>query len=365
MYGKAQSGIGNYIKQITDRLFQLDKENEYYIFLLDPIYSAYQTPHEKIHKVKVNARWYSYTEQTTFLSDLLRYKLDLIHFPNFNAPLLYQGKRVTTIHDITPRFFPGHKQKSRWHKFAYNLTIKTSLKKSAKIITISQYTKSDLTKFYGTKPEKIEVTYLGIEPQFKVIENYAKIEEVKDKYNISKPYLLFVGVWRNHKNIQGLVRAFEEIKKEGQFDLQLVIAGQEDVHYPNIRRAINDSLFRADIITPDFVPDNELPALYNGAKLFVLPSFYEGFGLIGLEAMACGLPVVSSNLTSLPEIFGPAALYFNPRDANQMAESIKRVLRDEKLQKELKKSGFEQIKKYSWDKTARETLEIYKQILLK
>ncbi|MBN1325623.1 glycosyltransferase family 4 protein [Candidatus Falkowbacteria bacterium] len=363
MYGKSQSGIGNYIKQITDRIFELDKENDYYLFLLEPQFSEYTEPHKKIHKIKVTAPWYSYSEQINFLFDLLKYKLDLVHFPNFNAPLLYPFKRVTTIHDITPKFFPGHKQKSIWHKLAYNLTIRTSLALSQKIIAISQWTKADLLKYFVKNPDKIEVTYLGTEPQFQVIENYAKIKEVKEKYKITKPYLFFVGVWRNHKNLEGLVHAFEIIKKESQFDIQLVIAGQEDPAYSQIRETINNSPFKNDIITPGFINDADLPLIYNGASLFVLPSFYEGFGLIGLEAMACGLPVISSDATCLPEIYGEAALYFNPKNIDEMAEKILEALKSFPLQAELKNKGFEQIKKYSWEKTASQTLQIYKKIL--
>jgi glycosyltransferase involved in cell wall biosynthesis len=363
MYGKAQSGIGNYIKQITDRIFELDKDNDYYLFLLEPQYSEYKEPHQKIHKVKVSSPWYSYNEQTNFLIDLLKYKLDLVHFPNFNAPILYPFKRVTTIHDITPKFFPGHKQKSVWHKWAYNLTIKASLALSRKIIAISKWTKTDLIKYFGQKQAKIDITYLGIEPQFQLIENYAKIKEVKDRYGITKPYLFFVGVWRNHKNIEGLVHAFEIIKKNAQFDMQLVIAGQEDPAYPQIRKTINSSPFKHDIITPGFVNDNDLPLIYNGAALFILPSFYEGFGLIGLEAMACGVPVISANSTCLPEIYGEAAIYFDPKNINEMAKKIVEVLKNFSSQAELKNKGYEQIKKYSWEKTASQTLQIYKKIL--
>lgn len=363
MYGKAQSGIGNYIKQITDRIFQLDKDNDYYLFLLEPQYSEYKEPHQKIHKVKVTAPWYSYNEQIGFLFNLLKYKLDLVHFPNFNAPIFYPGKRITTIHDITPKFFPGHKQKAFWHKLAYNLTLKAGLAFSKRIITISEWSKADLIKYFKQKKAKIDITYLGTEPQFQIIENYAKIKEAKDKYGITKPYLFFVGVWRNHKNIEGLVHAFEILKNDGRFDIQLVIAGQEDPAYPQIRKTIKDSIFQNDIITPGFINDNDLSLLYNGAALFVLPSFYEGFGLIGLEAMACGLPVVSSDSTCLPEIYGDAAAYFDPKDIDDVASKISVLLKNYSLQAELKNKGFAQIKKYSWDIAAKQTLEIYKKIL--
>jgi len=363
MYGKNVSGIGTYVKNITDQIFELDKDNDYYIFLLEPNFSEFKIPNSRVHKVKVDSYWYSYAEQTKFLKAINKQKLDLMHFPHFNAPIFYSGKRIHTIHDITPKFFPGHKQKSWYRKKAYQMTIRASLKKSAKIITISQNTKTDLMKHFNTAADKIEVTYLGIEDQFKKVENYAKIKELKDKYGITKPYLFFISAWRNHKNFQGLIKAFETLKNQYKLDYQLVLGGKEDPHYPNIRQEINNSDYKEDIITLGFVPDNELPLFYNSADIFVLPSFYEGFGIIGLEAMACGTPVVSSNSTSLPEILGDAAIYFEPNDVLEMASKINNLINNQKLKEELINKGFQQITKYSWKECAKKTITIYQKVI--
>ncbi|MFA5189003.1 MAG: glycosyltransferase family 1 protein [Patescibacteria group bacterium] len=363
MYGKSQSGIGNYIKQLTTNIFQIDKENDYFLFLLDPIYSEYQISQANVHKIKAQAPWYSYSEQTTFLNQLNQSKLDLMHFPHFNAPIFYQKPRITTIHDITPKFWPGHKQKSWWRKKAYELTIKSSLRKSAKIIADSQAAKQDLIKYFNVSEKKIAVIYLGIETDFKIIDNYAKIKELKDKYQITKPFIFFISAWRNHKNFEGLISAFELLKSQGDFDYQLVLGGQEDAHYPNIRQVILHSKFKDDIICPGFIAENELPLFYNAAELFVIPSFYEGFGLIGLEAMACGLPVISSNAGSLPEILGSAALYFDPHDTAAIAQTMLKVLNAPELKAQLLKQGLEQIKKYSWPECAQKTSQLYNQIL--
>lgn len=363
MYGKAQSGIGNYIQQLTSNIFQLDKENDYFLFLLEPFFSLYQVPHDKIHKIKVTSPWYSYAEQTKFLLDILKYKLDLMHFPHFNAPIFYQRPRITTIHDITPKFFPGHKQKSWWRKKAYELTIKTSLKKSSKIIADSETAKQDIIKYFKVPADKIAVVYLGIESDFKKIENYAKIKELKDRYNITKPFIFFISAWRNHKNFEGLIKAFELLKEQGNFDYQLVLGGQEDPHYQNIKKTIIQSEYKNDIITPGFISDKELPLFYNAAEIFVIPSFYEGFGLIGLEALACDLPVIASNQGSLPEILGKAALYFDPHNVKEIAQTIKRVLNAPDLKNQLRQKGQEQIAKYSWLACAQKTLELYNQIL--
>jgi glycosyltransferase involved in cell wall biosynthesis len=286
-----------------------------------------------------------------------------MHFPHFNAPIFYNKKRLVTIHDIIPKFFPGHKQKSWLRKKAYELTITTNLKKSAKIIADSQATKQDLINHFNISENKIAVINLGIEKHFKKIENYAKIKELKDKYQITKPFIFFISVWRNHKNFEGLIHAFEILKNKSNFDYQLVLGGQEDPNYPYIRQTINDSPYKNDIIASGFIADEELPLFYNAAELVAIPSFYEGFGLIGLEAMACGTPVISSSVTSLPEINGDAALYFNPKNTEQMAEKIYSVLTNSELKNQLIAKGYQQIKKYSWQKCAQKTLNLYNEIL--
>lgn len=363
MYGKVQSGIGTYIQQLTAHLFALDKNNEYYLFLLDQAFTKYKTPNHNVHKIKTAAYWYSYAEQTKFLWQLNKFNFDLMHFPHFNAPIFYNKLRITTIHDITPKFFPGHKQKSWYRKKAYELTIKSSLKKSAKIFTISQNTKNDLIKYFKVTPEKIAVTYLGIEPQFKKITDYAKIKEIKAKYGITKPYLFFISTWRNHKNFQGLIKAFSILKNKYKLDYQLVLGGLEDPHYPNISQTINKSEHKKDIITPGFISDQELPLFYNAAEIFIIPSYYEGFGIIGLEAMACETPVISSKITSLPEILGEAAIYFDPHNPAEIAQKAKEVITNQELKNQLINKGLEQTKKYSWQKCAQETFTLYQKII--
>jgi glycosyltransferase involved in cell wall biosynthesis len=285
-----------------------------------------------------------------------------MHFPHFNAPIFYSGKRVHTIHDITPKFFPGHKQKSWFRKKAYELTIKTSLRKSAQIITISQNTKVDLIKHFQVPETKIIVSYLGIEKHFKKVENYANIKELKAKYGITKPYLFFISAWRNHKNFEGLIKAFELLKKQGS-DYQLVLGGKEDPNYPNITQVLKNSEYKNDIISPGFISDQELPTFYSDAEIFIIPSFYEGFGIIGLEAMACQTPVISSNSTALPEILGDAALYFDPKNTQEIADQITTLSNNQELQAQLITKGLEQIKKYSWTDCAKQTLNTYKKIL--
>ena len=364
MYGpKSTTGIGNYIQKLTDSLFLIDKKNEYILFMLEPGYSEFTPPNKRIEKVMVTCPWYSWSEQRQMPKILLRHKLDLVHFPHFNVPIFYPKKFLVTIHDITPRFFPGPKvKKSLIRKFGYQAALWSGIKRSKKIITVSNHTKNNLIKFFKAPADKIKVTYLGVEKYFKVIDDREAIQRVKDKYRITKPFIFYIGVWRDHKNLPGLIKSFEILKSNQQFDFQLVLGGKPDPAYPEIQRALNLCRFKADIILPGFIPETELPLFYNAAELFVLPSYCEGFGLVALESLACGTPVIASKSTSLPEILADSALYFNPDSPKDIAQLIKKITSDPVLYEDLQTRGSETVKKYTWPECAEKTLAIYESV---
>ena len=363
MHGYAQTGIGNYIRHLLEYIFKQDKKNNYVIFLMPEEYDNFILPNGRIKKVKVSAKWYSWKEQLLFPFQLYKEKLDLIHFTHFNSPILYFKKSIITIHDITPFFFPGHKMKSLIRKIGFRAVFFSSVKKASKVIAVSQNTKNDIIKYFGIKENKIKVIYEGADEQFQTIDDYNKIEKLKEKYNIIKPFIFYTGVWRNHKNLVGLIKAFDIIKNKHKLDYQLALGGKEDLYYPEVRKTWGELGLENEIIRTGFIDQKELALFYNAAEIFVIPSFYEGFGLIGLEAMACGTPVVSSNTASLPEVLGNAAIYFDPKNPEEMAKKIKLVLTDKKLYNELVEKGFKQIKKYSWRKMGEETRGMYGKIL--
>jgi glycosyltransferase involved in cell wall biosynthesis len=383
MYGYAQTGIGNYIRHLLKYIFELDKENSYVIFLLPEEYDNFELPNERIKKVKVSAKWYGWKEQFLFPFELYKEKLDLMHFTHFNSPVLYFKKSIVTIHDITPYFFPGHKMKSLLRRIGFRAVFFSSVKKAKKVIAVSKNTKSDIINHFGISENKIEVIYEGVDEQFRIIKSWLHsscrnrtVEPERESFTnrlhspagtmeptITKQFIFYAGVWRNHKNLAGLVKAFGILKNKYKLNYQLVLGGKEDPYYPEVRKMWEKLGLEKEIIRTGFIDQKELPLFYNAAEISVIPSFYEGFGLTGLEAMACGTPVVSSNKTSLPEILGDAAIYFNPNNPEEMAEKMKLVLTDKKLYNELKEKGFKQIEKYSWEKMGRETIEIYRKIL--
>jgi len=378
MYGPKQTGIGVYIEYLLKRLARLDKINEYFIFLLPAEFNNFKISQKNFHKVKVSSHWYSFKEQSIFLKDILRYKLDLMHFTHFNLPIFYPRKFVITIHDITPKFFPGHKMGKSWYRRkAYNLIIGRGTKNAKFIIAPSHKTKQDLIKFYNIDKNKIKIIYEGIKNKRSIdgrkefLENYSQRKEIafknlKSKFHLKslrKPYIFYVGVWRDHKNLKGLIQSFDILIKKYDFKGILVLGGKEDAHYPETRQEWELRKIGNRIIRPGFLSGEKLTLFYQAADLFVLPSFYEGFGLVCLEALNQGTAVACSDINPLKDILGSAALYFNPQDPEDMANKIWKILVSKKLQKEFLLKAQDVLEKYSWDKMARKTFSIYMKAL--
>lgn len=360
-YGPLGKGLGRYTEEAVDNIIKLDQDNEYVIFLRRENFNDFKCDGLRIKKVLANIRWYSLAEQLIFPFYIWRERLDLMHFPHFNAPIFCPVKFVVTIHDLILIKFPTSRATTlgptlyKIKNLAYKLVIYLAVKRAKKILAVSEYTKNDIVRQFKVKPEKIAVTYEGVAELLKT----PFIKEGRGDF-ISQPYLLYVGNAYPHKNLEGLIRVFARINKSLP-DLKLVLVGKEDYFYNRLKLYAKN--FSANIIFPGYVPDRELAELYRNALIYVFPSFYEGFGLPPLEAMARGLAVVSSNKTCLPEILGEAALYFNPADEADMKHKIEQALSGEKLRAELIRRGYEQIKKYSWRDCAEKTLEVYKNCL--
>lgn len=370
MYSSRFTGIGRYVYELTENLFRADAHNEYVLFFNEPEFSRFTPPtgkENKVKKVLVNAPHYSLAEQTKFLRALKKEKLDLMHFTHFNAPILYRRPSVVTIHDLTLSFYPGRKMASPVHRFAYHLTIKSAVTKAKKIIAVSQNTKKDLQNIFQIPDEKIAVIYEGVHEKFKPAHDQVdqkNVESVRQKYRIPKPYLLYTGVWRSHKNLPNLLQAFHVLKNDYGFDGSLVITGRPDPMYAAELEEQTLSLkLEDDVIFTGLVEEKDLVALYNGAFIYVFPSLYEGFGLPPLEAMQCGVPVVASNISSIPEVCGKGnAVFFDPNNPEDMAEKIFDVVSHTSLREKLIANGLQRVKQFSWKTMAEETLAIYNNI---
>jgi glycosyltransferase involved in cell wall biosynthesis len=314
--------------------------------------------------VEQEGKHYSLAEQTKLLSLLNKIKPDLVHFPHFNHPMLYQGDFVVTIHDLTLSHYA--ERGGFFKRILYNEVISHAAKKSKKILTVSNFVAKEIAKEFSVPITKVVTTYNGIDPKFKKITNPRILKKVEN-YGLTRPYVLSVGQWRSHKNLLRLVKAFSKIAdKPGLIGYDLVFAGRQDDKYPQLQDAISsaDNLKNRVKFT-GFVEDDDLPVIYNNASAFAFPSLSEGFGLPGLEAQACGTPVVSSDRTCMKEIYGDGALYFDPTDVGQMAQKIETILLDNSLRSQLIQKGFTNAKKFNWQITGQKTLEVYKEILYK
>lgn len=367
IYSSKFTGIGRYVYELTHRLNKYDCENDYVLFFNKPEFDdcSINIPGGKIKKILVNAPIYSLKEQVRFLRILNKEKLDLMHFTHFNRPILYNRPAIVTIHDLILSYYPGKKKKSLLHRAAYQITLKSSVKKAKKIITVSENSKRDLIKLLKVNEGKINIVHQGIGEEFKQLDNPEFAKKDLEKYSIKKPFLLYTGVWRSHKNVPGLLKAFKEMKSN--FDipkLSLVITGKEDPHYPEIKENVKNLGLENDVKFTGLVSESELVSLYNAAEIYVFPSLYEGFGLPPLEAMGCATPVAASEVSSIPEICGKGnAVFFDPNDYRDMALKIYALYSNNKLREKLVENGLKHVQNFSWDKMAEKTISLYKQCL--
>jgi glycosyltransferase involved in cell wall biosynthesis len=243
-----------------------------------------------------------------------------------------------------------------------------AMKDADKIITISDFTKNELINYTGISSDKIKTIYLGPDEEFRPLSS-KEIEDSRKEYKLPESFILYVGSEQSRKNFQLIIKAFYKLKKKyGLEELKLVKAGSSQI--PDVLRnkifdLIKELNLENDVIFTDYVTDDTLIKMYNAAELFVFPSLYEGFGLPPLEAMACGCPVITSNTSSLPEVVGEAGLMIDPHDVDSLTESMYKILSDNGLKKELSKKSLERAKMFSWQKTADQTLEVYKEVLNK
>ncbi len=231
-----------------------------------------------------------------------------------------------------------------------------SIKKADIIIADSYSTKRDIVKFFRIKEEKIKVVYLGVESRFHPISN---VEEYRLRNNLPSKMILNVGTLEPRKNVAALIRAFKKLKGRGLKDYKLVIAGDKGWLYKRIFDEVKSNDLQEEVLFLGIVEDEDMPMLYNCADIFVYPSLYEGFGLPPLEAMACGIPVITSNTSSLPEVIGNAGIMVDPDDINALCKAMYNVLKDKKLWHQMSNKGLERAKLFSWEETAKKVLEIY------
>ena len=348
-------GIGRYISCLLPEIIRQAPDMEI-VLLGDPKALAAFSLYEHVRIVPWDIPIYSLWEQLSPARS--RVKADVLHVPHFNIPLGYKGKLVSTIHDLIYLLFPDSVSNPMASMYARKM-IKSALEKSERVITVSNYTKTDLLELFGgTYREKIDVIYEAPGSQFHQAEDRTREADVSTRYRLSENMILYVGSIKPHKNVASLLKVYNVLKKWGA-PHQLVICGRWDKKEDKLRELIDEKNVRylGEVSTED------LATLYNMADVLVHLSLYEGFGLTVLEAMSCGCPAVVSNRASLPEVAGKSAFLVDPENIDQAADTVFNVLMNKQLRQGMIDDGLEHVKKFSWKKAARETIEAYKKAL--
>ncbi len=354
-----RASTGRPIARLLEYLQELDTTNSYIVLLEQN--DGWRPKADNFTTVPCPYKQFSFNplQQISFALFLRRLKPDLVHFTMTGTqPLFYFGKQITMTHDLTMyRYVRAGKLPMPIHKLrmiGYRLLMWSAHRKARQIIVPTDFVRTDVAEKHPFTSGKITRTYEASEPPLKAT--------TEKPHGVDAPFILYVGSAFPHKNLEGLIKAFEQLKlKHG--DLSLILAGKREYHSRQVEKFATDSPARKSIVFTGFVSDEELKWLYENAECYVFPSFSEGFGLPGLEAMVHGCPVASSNATCLPEVYGDAAEYFNPEDYEFMAEAIDKVVSDKQLQKKLVERGYKQAKKFSWRTMSKETLAVYESIL--
>lgn len=365
MLGKSCGGIGRYVFELTRHLLEIDSQNKYFLFynqkLAEPQDLLQFEGRSNVVLVPTAIRHYSLGEQTRFLRLLNRHNLDLVHFPNFNVPVFYKKPFVVTIHDMVHHKIGGAKKSHLVHFLAYKYVMKKAVSNSRRIITVSEASKQDILKYFPFATNKVRVIYEGTSQDALIGDK--EVAEVKEKFLLNKPYFLFVGVLERKKNIVNLTRGFDQFLKKFKMDVDLVIVGKVDPHYPTIKFKAMEITHKDHLVFTGAVSDRDLLCLYKGALAFVSASLHEGFGLPGVEAMRFGLPLAVSNIGVFNEIYDNAAVYFDPLDPKDLAEKLHLLVRDNLFYEQLQRHSFSRGQLFSWHKTAQQTFSIYQEVL--
>lgn len=357
------TGIGTYTYELINSLNKIDRINKYYLFM----------PEKSTGNINLNKNFNiintlentvsNFWEGINTSNDIYNTDMNLYHIPQNGIGIPFKKKCpfIITLHDIIPYRMPETVSNKYLKIFTEEMPKIISLCDG--IITVSNFSKKDIIKSFDFPEDKIFVTHLASESIYRPLSKRICKYFIEKNYSIHGNFILYIGSFSPRKNISGLIESFSKFISRTKKDIKLVIAGKQGISYENYKKRSIELKIENNVIFPGFIPIEHLPYLYNAADLFVYPSFYEGFGLPLLEAMSCGVPVITSDVTSIPEVVKDAAVKINPHDIDDMSNAIYEVYKDPDLRKNLIKKGLLRAMDFSWDETARKTLNSYKQIV--
>ena len=347
-------GLGRYTRNLIEGIGRIDHENQYDILTPDAYLPVSSPPNFRYRRIRFANFKKRYWEQ---IAPLLVGHYDLLHFPFDSCVAIKRGKFVTTIHDVKPLLLEVGKRKWPWKGMFKRIMIPNPLEKIDHVVTISQCSKRDIMEKLGVPDDRISVIYQGVE-----FDRFCPNPSASTGGTDTPQYILCVAGSDPTKNIQSLIYAYSKLPNRILEEYQLMLAGdlQRD---RMLGETITQLGLEKKVVLTGIVSDERLVRLYQEAAVFVFPSLYEGFGLPLLEAMACGCPVISSNRSSIPEVVGDAGILLDPLDIMAMRNAIERVVTDSKLAEQLRVAGMRQAKQFDWNRTARETVQLYQKVV--
>jgi glycosyltransferase involved in cell wall biosynthesis len=357
-------GVGTYVRNLLRQLARQDATNEYVLLCRDVDCGITSELGPNFRTIAENAPAYSIAEQFAVPGDLRREGVDLFHAPHYVLPPLTPCRSVVTIHDCIHLRFPQYLPSRLGYAYARGM-MWTATHRAARVITVSEASKRDILRYFRVPESRIDVIYNAIDDRFWQEPPADQIERVRQRYQLTAPFVLYAGNIKPHKNLERLIEAFHLMRQTHADlrDVQLLIIGDEISKYATLRRAVHRHKLHKHVRFFGFVPDETLAALYRLAAAFIFPSLYEGFGLPPLEAMASGTPVITSNVSSLPEVVGNAAVMIDPYEPSEIADAMARVLTDEPLRADLRQRGLIRARAFSWERSIARVREIYAEVM--
>ncbi|MBI4214159.1 MAG: glycosyltransferase family 4 protein [Chloroflexi bacterium] len=358
------AGTSRYLTHLLAEFSAAPCDEEVWAYLSDRHVPHGLVPNE--HLVLARSRWPTYRpavrllwEQAAWPVLLRKDRIALAHGPAQVLPLAWSGPSVVTVHDLA--FMVDSTTFRRRSPTYLRVMVALAAKRASRIIAVSEWTRKDVIRLLGVRPEKVVCVYEGADSRHRPIEDLNALEAFRQDHGLSRPFILYLGTIEPRKNLIRLIDAYVELRRRGCIEFPLVLAGgMGPLHEPIRAHAAATGLGPEDLRFVGFVPEEEKPLWYNSASLFVYPSQYEGFGLPALEALSCGTPVLTSNRSSLPEVIGEAGMLVDPLDVAAIADGIQRLLEDQRLRERLGAAGLAQAKRFSWQAAARQTLDVYR-----
>ena len=354
-------GIGTYIRNLLRELARLDHSTEFVLLCRPEDAGSIQALGDNFRPVIERAGNYSISEQLKVPLALCRERVTLFHAPHYVLPPLVHCRSVVTIHDCIHLMFPQYLPNRAALTYA-RASMALAARRATRVLTVSESSKADIMRFFGTEPSKIDVIYNAFDERFGMEPREEDMVRVRERYQLHDEFVLYAGNVKPHKNLERLIDAFHLVRSRGLDHLKLVMIGDDISKYASLRRAVHHYQLHKYVRFLGYLPEETLAVMYRLAGVFVFPSLYEGFGLPPLEAMASGTPVVTSNVSSLPEVAGDAAELVDPYDPEAIADGIFRVLTDADLRRSLKARGLARARQFSWETSVRRVRQIYGEV---